>query len=333
MLRRTVYSAIRYSGLPSVLRRAQPAGLSVFMFHGLTDRAHTGMENASGMHHSVEAFEVLCRVLGEEYNVLPLPDAVDALRRGLTLPSRAVSLTFDDGYFSNLRLALPVLQRCQIPATVYCATEFVNGEAFLWPDRLEYALGHTQRTAFDWNGQTWDPATASGGVIPLLKAMPQEGLPAALADLEHAMDCRLTVQNAPDIYQPMSWSDISRLQQGGLVTVGAHTHRHLIAGRCSEETFRREMEVSLNLFREKAGFAPKHFAYPNGQEGDYNSATRRELKRLGMASALTTIPGINHFLTDNLAMHRFGVPESPDHMDLTTSGAFHFINRVLRRAA
>jgi len=43
------------------------------------------------------------------------------------LPERAVLLTFDDGYRSNLRVALPWLRRFDYPAVMFVPTDFVGG--------------------------------------------------------------------------------------------------------------------------------------------------------------------------------------------------------------
>jgi len=65
------------------------------------------------------------------YRVMRLSDAVRALRDGETLPQKAVTITFDDGYRDNLTHALPVLQRYDFPATVYLVAERV-GESAVW---------------------------------------------------------------------------------------------------------------------------------------------------------------------------------------------------------
>jgi peptidoglycan/xylan/chitin deacetylase (PgdA/CDA1 family) len=60
---------------------------------------------------------------------------------GGRLPPRLVALTFDDGYADNLSRAWPLLDRFELPATLFVATGFVGG-SFPWDD-----AGQTSRPA------------------------------------------------------------------------------------------------------------------------------------------------------------------------------------------
>ena len=53
------------------------------------------------------------------YNVILLEELVACLREHRLLPAKSVVVTFDDGYFDNAELALPVLRRFGFPATVF----------------------------------------------------------------------------------------------------------------------------------------------------------------------------------------------------------------------
>jgi peptidoglycan/xylan/chitin deacetylase (PgdA/CDA1 family) len=44
-----------------------------------------------------------------------------------TLPTKAALITFDDGYRSNLEIAVPILKKLAYPAIVFVPTAFVNG--------------------------------------------------------------------------------------------------------------------------------------------------------------------------------------------------------------
>src|SRR5207248_638434 len=56
------------------------------------------------------------------------------------LPSGAVCLTFDDGYSGVAEDALPVLERHELPATVFVAAGFVGSQREFWWDELEPLL-------------------------------------------------------------------------------------------------------------------------------------------------------------------------------------------------
>lgn len=52
------------------------------------------------------------------YHVISVQDVLDAAKDGKPLPSKAVMLTFDDGYLSFYTRALPLLKRYKYPATL-----------------------------------------------------------------------------------------------------------------------------------------------------------------------------------------------------------------------
>jgi len=106
--------------------------------HGLTIVGwHRVDQLTEGLSTGVDDFRRNLDVL-EEWGatVLPLEAAVAALAAG-TLPDRAVSLTFDDGYASVLETAWPILRERGLPATLFAVSGYLSGEGrFAW-DLLE----------------------------------------------------------------------------------------------------------------------------------------------------------------------------------------------------
>jgi peptidoglycan/xylan/chitin deacetylase (PgdA/CDA1 family)/SAM-dependent methyltransferase len=75
-----------------------------------------------------------CQVMALESLVRTSPDAVESSPR--------VSLTFDDGYVDNLRVASPILRAAGLPATFFVTTASLDSDALycFWWDRLAAAL-------------------------------------------------------------------------------------------------------------------------------------------------------------------------------------------------
>ena len=69
--------------------------------------------------------------LGATRTVVPLDDAVAALRGERPLPDRAVAITFDDGYRDNFTFALPILERFRFRATFFIATGYIGTRSTL----------------------------------------------------------------------------------------------------------------------------------------------------------------------------------------------------------
>jgi len=63
------------------------------------------------------------------YQFVSLPLVLEALKQdaAVSLPRRAVLVTFDDAYQNNLTNALPILQEFAVPPTIFVSTAFVGG--------------------------------------------------------------------------------------------------------------------------------------------------------------------------------------------------------------
>lgn len=66
------------------------------------------------------------RCVKSNSDVLARAEAVRALAEH-RLPTRALAITFDDGYADNHDVALPILRRLALPATFFTATGFLDG--------------------------------------------------------------------------------------------------------------------------------------------------------------------------------------------------------------
>ena len=83
-------------------------------------------------------FEANMRWVRDWFNVLPLAEAVEQLYAG-RIPSRALAITFDDGYADNEQLAAPILKRLGLTATFFVSTGFLDGGC-MWNDRVIEAI-------------------------------------------------------------------------------------------------------------------------------------------------------------------------------------------------
>lgn len=61
------------------------------------------------------------------YNVLPLPQIIDALKEGAELPQKTIAITFDGAWLSTLNNALPLLQEARLPFTVFFSSDLADG--------------------------------------------------------------------------------------------------------------------------------------------------------------------------------------------------------------
>jgi peptidoglycan/xylan/chitin deacetylase (PgdA/CDA1 family) len=86
---------------------------------------------------------------------------------------------------------------------------------------------------------------------------------------------------APD-RPPLTWDDVRTMSETGLLTLGAHTHRHVDMRSAGQAQIDEELDTSNRLIEERTGSRPVHFAYPWG----YWSAAADSAVRNRYASAV-----------------------------------------------
>ncbi|CAN5414979.1 polysaccharide deacetylase family protein [soil metagenome] len=69
---------------------------------------------------------------------------VTTLRETLfpTAHKNLIAITFDDGYRDNLTVALPLLEKYDLPMTLFMAADFIGKEDYLTADDLKFLAAH-----------------------------------------------------------------------------------------------------------------------------------------------------------------------------------------------
>ena len=255
--------------------------------------------------------------LNRHYRVLTLPQLVRFLKAG-QLPKRAIVLTFDDGYVDNLWNAKPLLERFDIPATVFVATGYIGLKGEFWWDELERLILLTPQLpmrlqlTLQGSNYTWDftgrsdcPATTTPGrateweALPngeltprykafsdlhrLLRPLAHEERRTALAQLRSGMEVADDVRIA---YRPLSCDEISQLTNGGLVEIGSHTVTHPVLSAQSTTQQRQEMVESKRTLETVLGRPVTTFCYPYG---DVDKKAVELPEEIGFEAACTTV--------------------------------------------
>ena len=67
--------------------------------------------------------------------------------------------------------------------------------------------------------------------------------------------------------RPLSWAGLRELATSPVVTIGSHTHRHLLLDRLQAHEVDAELDRSIDLLRDRLEVDPSHFAYPKAIAG------------------------------------------------------------------
>jgi peptidoglycan/xylan/chitin deacetylase (PgdA/CDA1 family) len=297
-------------GVPGYLplvRRTRSRSLAIVMYHGVTSRPP---EVFNWCQLEAARFEEQVRYLAGEYRVISLAEAIDGLSGRAPLPDHAAVLTFDDGFRNVFTTAFPILERLQVPSTVFLVTSVIGTHQPAWPERVYHALASAPAESAGFGAARWSLATprhraaAYGDAFERFRAMGNREKEERLGEFLRAFDPPAIAPDSP--LATMGWDEIEQLARTGLVTFGSHTHTHPILSRCTPEEQREELRLSRDILRERLGRADL-FAYPNGSRSDFDATTRRWLVELGYRCGLATVPGLNREGADLYGLRRVNV--------------------------
>lgn len=253
----------------------------------------------------VATFDWQMRLLKQCFNVLPLHEAVQMLATE-RMPSRAVAISFDDGYRSIHDLAMPILVKHGLPATVFVTTGHMHDEGSMWNDRILEAMRRLPATPLDLQ-------TVGLQAYPM--ANPAERKQTAGILTERCKYMSLVersrfinhLQNLAggNLRQDlMLTADMLRTLIGNNIDIGGHTINHPILARVDDDTARREITDNKADLEAIIGQPVRLFAYPNGRRpNDYDDRHVEMVEQAGYDAAFTTVSG-----AATTAYSRFEIP-------------------------
>jgi peptidoglycan/xylan/chitin deacetylase (PgdA/CDA1 family) len=251
-------------------------------------------------------FERQVRVLKRYFNLLPLQEAVEALK-AQRLPPRAAAITFDDGYADNLTVAAPILARHGVPATVFVATGYLDGGC-MFNDVVIEAIRRTrkERIGLDFLGL----GTVEVGSFEARRVLVGRLLQALkyLSEGERLTKTRRVAEVAevePRADLMLKSNQVRELRRFG-VAVGAHTVTHPILTRLTNAEAREQIAGSRARLEEILAERVTLFAYPNGKpHEDFGLEHVRMVADLGFDAAVTTAWGAASPASDPFQLPRF----------------------------
>ena len=290
--------------------RHKPNLLRVLAYHRVDEPNRRAERLAPWLISATPAhFARQMQYLARHYRVLSAQEVVGKLNAGQEIPSRAVLITFDDGYRDFAEQAWPIMRRLNLPVTVFIATAYPDDPSrIFWWDRLYQGLRHARRTSISINGVGELPLTDQGEWIIAFKQvrkhlLSQNDQVTDLVDQLVATLC-VTARRGDAL---LNWDEIRQLAAEG-VTFAAHTRTHPFLSRLTPSQVHEEVSGALaDLALELAPPLPI-LCYPDGHPDTFSDDVMDVLRQLGIVAAFTMIRGINQIgKVSPLALRRLGV--------------------------
>ena len=96
------------------------------MYHRVMEDEKMGEDLNHGLSVSCSNFEKQLKILKSRFYLCSLNEFVSNLEKKSN--KFMITITFDDGYKDNLFNALPILEKFEIPASIYITTRFLKKE-------------------------------------------------------------------------------------------------------------------------------------------------------------------------------------------------------------
>jgi peptidoglycan/xylan/chitin deacetylase (PgdA/CDA1 family) len=251
----------------------ESGSLLIFLFHSLFqdgDDAWAGvMDPQQGI--TVDMLrEFLLHFKEQGYRFVSPDDIV----KGLEPRGKNVLVTFDDGYYNNVR-ALPILEQFRIPAVFFISSDYAKHERAFWWDVVFREFRKRHRT--------------DGEIRSAIARFKRLKTAAVESDLNLRFG-ESALKPVTDLDRPFRPSELKNFAKHPLVSLGNHTKGHAILTNYSDEEVGAQIEGAQNDIFEMTGKRPEIIAYPNG---NISPAIQAIAWNAGLRLGIGTSPGKN----------------------------------------
>ena len=120
---------VLWGGIQYLLSQPEPEGFPILEYHMVQQE---DPKDAYAYNVPVEDFQQQLDYLQEQgYTTISIRDYLRAKKGLLQLPEKPIILTFDDGYESNYKELLPILEERGLKATIFMVTNDIGKDGYL----------------------------------------------------------------------------------------------------------------------------------------------------------------------------------------------------------
>jgi peptidoglycan/xylan/chitin deacetylase (PgdA/CDA1 family) len=254
-------AAIPAAVYPGLVRRT---GIDIF-YHAVSDQS---MEHARHLYPvvPVDKFEEALRYLGAHYQFVGYSHIHAQRTHGEALPSKALHLSFDDGFQECFSVVRPLLLEHSIPCTFFVATDWIDNQTMFYRNKISLCIEQlnskpTEMSKLD--GLNGNLASLEG-VTQWLKElrMPDEPLIDEVCQ-------RLDVDWVAFLKEQQPYLTTAQIQQMHAegFTIGAHTKSHRKLVTLNEAEIEEEIVDSCRAIQKITGQEIVPFSFPNSAFG------------------------------------------------------------------
>jgi len=237
-------------------------------------------------------FEKQLEFLKDNYNVISLESLINKIKNKEKL-NKYIAITFDDGYYDNLRNALPLLEKYKLPATIFVSPTFVLNNKEFWWDELERIIFDVEDSRSltlktNNNSKSWsfnqDRVLVLREIHQILKSLNENQRSLIINQIKIWYGKPL---EAREEYRPLTAFELKKLSESQYVEIGAHTMNHVVLANETFERQEKEIKDSKEMLEKIINKKIVSFSYPFGGKTDFNSTSIDIVSNLDFLCAMS----------------------------------------------
>lgn len=211
-----------------------------------------------------------------------------------------IAVTFDDGFADCYTNAFPILEKYQIPATLFISTGKVDSLEELWTTEIMRLLFNEEHICKKIKCKLFNNSyelpifTLEERVetYRILRNLMTQLSGKEQEELLNLLRGQLKVsKKGRKEYRMLSTEQIRILSESPLIEWGGHSVNHNSMARITDEDLEYEIKNSILFLENIVNTSIKLFAYPFGGKEDYSCKVINMLKKYGIEAACTTCTG------------------------------------------
>ncbi|MEO5581613.1 MAG: polysaccharide deacetylase family protein, partial [Saprospiraceae bacterium] len=288
------------------LNLVKPGGCLVLLYHRVIDSLHDPFRLCV----SPKNFNEQLSYLRYKYVFIDIDEFCYTIEQGKNFPPRSLLITFDDGYWDNSAIALPILESLSIHAVFYLATRQLKHQELFWWDELELRFAALETATLNRLMPLFHCDTVPQLFQAYLKSCKTANSKVVRDDLlGNISNGNPLSQDTIDQYRYMNSKELKNMMESRYATIGAHTVNHLSLGHLPGQSQRQEIGDSVDDLEFWTGRKIEHFSFPFGEIHNYNETTLRLCREFKFRSVAAVAPGIVNTTSSKHAFPRFVVTD------------------------
>jgi len=287
----------------------------IFLFHGVFDQEKFKIINYTNKHISKKRFFLILKQLSRKGKCISMDKVYETIRKKRDFEDFSFAISFDDGFYNNYKVALPILKKFKFPAIFYLTYNFINKKLTSWTDQVEYIVEKSHSGNIQTSFGKLKFSNSKYSKIKFIKKIRKN-----LKKNKHIEPYEFADTLAKklkfvgkykklnfSIFKKMSWANVKSIHSNKLFIIGGHSKNHNILSHLKSKELISDITFTIREINKKLKSKIKHFSYPEGVKGTYGTREINLLKKNGIKVCPSAEFGINDQMSDLFNLKRITV--------------------------